>query len=1030
MALKGTTIESVHIDVTAFKHEDTTIDFHINLSNIYGDPVRANSSHTFTAKVANKSGYLADFPCAIDGTDLLIDSDEFFKLAPDNYLMEIWETWTNEDGKKDTAIYPSPSQVLQFTINPNIEDKTGKIIETIDFKTTIENTVKDFLKNHPGAGTGQDIDLSDYYKKSDIDRRFATKDSVPTVSLDADQRKLTVNDKTIDIPDSVDLSSYAKKDAVPSVVYDADKHLLTINGQEVALSADVDLSNYYTKSEVDSRLSNNKVDLTGYLKATDAETEFAKKIDLPDMSKVAKKVDVPTISIDKEKRTITLNGESISIPDTVDLSGYAKTDELPEVELDVENRTITVNGKALVVPKEVDLSGYYTKNEVDDKLAKAASGGKVDLTGYLTKTEAGQTYATKSELPDMTNVATKDEIPNTSDLVKEEELSSYALKKDVPAEPDLSEYAKKSDVPSVEGLAKESDIPKIVLDTDKRTLTINNTEIAIPDSVDLSHFYTKDEVDAKITSAVTGGKVDLSGYLTKVNADNDYLAKDAVALDLDARTIKIAGKTIEIPNSVDLSGYLKSADAQATYATKSELPDMSAYAKADELSDYAKKTDIPAEPDLSGYALKKNVPDISLDTEKRTLIVNGTAISVPDSVDLSGYAKKSELPNIILDINKRSLSINGKSIDIPSTVDLSGFYTKSEVDGKISTAVAGNKVDLTGYLTKTEASKTYATKAELPDMSNVATKDELPSTEGLAKESELQDYAKKTDIPAAPDLTPYLKSVDADKKYAAKSDIPSLDDYAKKTDLPKEPDLSGYETKQEASDTFATKAEVPSIEGLAKEADVPKVVLDVTKRTLTINGQTVDIPGNVDLSHFYTKDEVDKKLTDIASGGKVDLTGYLTKVAADDSYLAKDSIVLDTDKRILKLGGQTINIPSSVDLSGYLTKTDAEEIYAKKATLDSYLTQTTASATYATKAEIPVVPDMSQYAKKSEIPKAPDLSQYAKNSDVAMVDNKAAAAMDKAVAALAAADKASSGAKIDYDKLYDGFADKLMNMKF
>ena len=561
MALKGTTIESVHIDVTAFKHEDTTIDFHINLSNIYGDPVRANSSHTFTAKVANKSGYLADFPCAIDGTDLLIDSDEFFKLAPDNYLMEIWETWTNEDGKKDTAIYPSPSQVLQFTINPNIEDKTGKIIETIDFKATIENTVKDFLKNHPGAGTGKDIDLSDYYKKSDIDRRFATKDSVPTVSLDTDQRKLTINDKTIDIPASVDLSSYAKKDAIPSIIYDANKHLLTINGQEVALSADVDLSNYYTKSEVDSKLSNNKVDLTGYLKATDAETEFAKKIDLPDMSKVAKKADVPTVSIDKEKRTITLNGESISIPDTVDLSGYAKTDELPEVELDVENRTITVNGKALVVPKEVDLSGYYTKNEVDDKLAKAASGGKVDLTGYLTKTEAGQTYATKSELPDMTNVATKDEIPNTSDLVKEEELSSYALKKDVPAEPDLSEYAKKSDVPSVEGLAKESDIPKIVLDTDKRTLTINNTEIAIPDSVDLSHFYTKDEVDAKITSAVTGGKVDLSGYLTKVNADNDYLAKDAVALDLDARTIKIAGKIIEIPASVNLDNLKASASS-------------------------------------------------------------------------------------------------------------------------------------------------------------------------------------------------------------------------------------------------------------------------------------------------------------------------------------------------------------------------------------------------------------------------------------------------------------------------------------
>lgn len=887
MPLKGTTIEGVDIDVSAFKHGDTTVDFHINLSNIYGDPVRANTLHTFTAKVANNSGYIGDYPCTIDGVNLLIDSNEFFQLPPDNYSMEIWETWTNLDGTKDTAIYPSPSKVLQFTINENIKDKTGEIVKRFDFQEAVENTVKSFLKNHPGSG---DVDLRDYAKKSDIQRQ---------------------------------LEDYAKKTELPKIVLDEKSRVLDINGQE------------------------------------------------------------------------------LTIPESVDLSGYAKKGEVPQVTYDAEHRSLTVNGVAVDLPASVDLSNYYTKAEMDDKLSKVATGGAVDLTGYL-----------------------------------------------------------------------------------------------------------------------------------------------------------------------------KVADADAKYATKQELPDVSGLAKKTDLDNYAKKSVVPV---------------ISLDTEARKLTINGTEISIPASVDLSDYATKQELPKITYDQDTKSLTINGTKIELPSNVDLSGYYTKSEVDGKLAQAASGGKVDLTGYLTKTDASKTYATKAELPDMSNVATKDEIPSTDGLAKESELQDYAKKTDIPAAPDLTPYLKSVDADKKYAAKSDIPSLDDYAKKTDLPKEPDLSGYETKQEASDAFATKAEVPSIEGLAKESDIPKVVLDVAKRTLTVNGQSVDIPGNVDLSHFYTKDEVDKKLTDIASGGKIDLTGYLTKVTADDSYLAKNAITLDTDKRVLKLGGQTISIPNSVDLSGYLTKVDAEGAYAKKtdlpslddyakltdipsitglvkeaeladyakktdlpslddyakkedvpsvdglakeseipqikldtaartltlgettisipdavdlsgyatkeelpkvlidpktrtvtvngqsisipagvdlsgyytkqevdtkinqakpnlapylktadadkkyaekAALDSYLTQTTASATYATKAEIPAVPDMSQYAKKSEIPKAPDLSQYAKSSDVAMVDNKATAAMDKAVAALSAADKASSGAKIDYDKLYDGFADKIMTMRF
>lgn len=207
MLLKGTTIEGVDIDVSAFKHGDTTVDFHINLSNIYGDPVRANTLHIFTAKVANNSGYIGDYPCTIDGVSLLIDSNEFFQLSPDNYSMEIWETWTNPDGTKDTAIYPSPSKVLQFTINENIEDKTGEIVKRFDFQEAVENTVKSFLKNHPGSG---DVDLRDYAKKSDIQRQlgdYAKESDLPKITLDTEKRIITINGKSITIPDNVNLDS-------------------------------------------------------------------------------------------------------------------------------------------------------------------------------------------------------------------------------------------------------------------------------------------------------------------------------------------------------------------------------------------------------------------------------------------------------------------------------------------------------------------------------------------------------------------------------------------------------------------------------------------------------------------------------------------------------------------------------------------------------------------------------------------------------------------------------------------------------
>ena len=343
MLLKGTTIEGVDIDVSAFKHGDTTVDFHINLSNIYGDPVRANTLHTFTAKVANNSGYIGDYPCTIDGVSLLIDSDEFFQLPPDNYSMEIWETWTNPNGTKDTAIYPSPSKVLQFTINENIEDKTGEIVKQFNFQEAVENTVKSFLENHPGGG---DVDLQDYAKKSDIQRQlgdYAKKTELPKIVLDENSRVLDINGQKVTIPATVDLSEYAKKDEVPRVTYDAEHRSLTVNGVAVDLPASVDLSNYYTKSEVDNKLAQaatgGKVDLTGYLTKAEASKTYATKDELPSVSGLAKESDLPKITLDTEKRIITINGKSITIPDNINLDSV-KTNAYPVSEGESPSATL------------------------------------------------------------------------------------------------------------------------------------------------------------------------------------------------------------------------------------------------------------------------------------------------------------------------------------------------------------------------------------------------------------------------------------------------------------------------------------------------------------------------------------------------------------------------------------------------------------------------------------------------------------------------------------------------------------------
>ncbi|OUP87199.1 hypothetical protein B5F04_08780 [Limosilactobacillus reuteri] len=92
------------------------------------------------------------------------------------------------------------------------------------------------------------------------------------------------------------------------------------------------------------------------------------------------------------------------------------------------------------------------------------------------------------------------------------------------------------------------------------------------------------------------------------------------------------------------------------------------------------------------------------------------------------------------------------------------------------------------------------------------------------------------------------------------------------------------------------------------------LTLDGETNTLTINGTKVVIPGNVDLTPYYTKGEIDEKLADIQSGGKIDLSNYVNKQDLD-GYAKKSEI------------------PSTPDLTPYETKENAEKTYATKQAL-------------------------------------------------------------------------------------------------
>lgn len=384
-----------------------------------------------------------------------------------------------------------------------------------------------------------------------------------------------------------------------------------------------------------------------------------------------------------------------------------------------------------------------------------------------------------------------------------------------------------------------------------------------------------------------GRKVDLTDYAKKSDVPN-------IVYDADSRTLIVNGVKVDLPSDVDLSGYAKKSelpkivyDAETRTLTvngaKVDLPsnvNLNDYVKTEDLKGYAKKSDIP------------EVPTVSLDVEKRTVTVNGQTITIPNSVDLSGYAKSADVPAVKLD--GRTLTINGTAITIPDTVDLSGYYTKSEVDQKLASAQTGGKVDLSAYLTVKDADETYAKKTDIP------------------AEPDLTDYVKKEDLPKEPDLTDYVKSE-------------TLSDYAKKSDIPAAPDLSDY-VKSEMLSNYAKKSDIKNVKNGKDGRDGHSIWYSSEGVNWTMSNPSISLSSITNSTDDY-KPEINDLLIDVNSD-----VHKITAVSADTATV--DPSRLMTLKGV---AGSTPVIDSTTHhwiIDGTDTGIDAQGKDGKDATAD------------------------------------------------------------------------------------------------
>ena len=354
----------------------------------------------------------------------------------------------------------------------------------------------------------------------------------------------------------------------------------------------------------------------------------------------------------------------------------------------------------------------------------------------------------------------------------------------------------------------------------------------------------------KIEEGLENAVYVLDDYVTK-----EELGKAIESVDVTGQLVDYAKKS-EIPTKVSQltndSSYLSSIPSE--YVTDEELNAKGYLTQHQDLSAYAKKSDLPTVPTkVSELTNDKNyissipseyVTDIELtnkgyvtESYVKNEIANAQLGGDNTEIDLSGYATKD-------DLKAKADEKHTHDEYLTEHQDLSDYAKKSDIPTDYLTEIPSEYITETelnnkGYLTEHQSLTDYAKKSEIPSLDGYATEDYVDTAVANAQlggeEVDLSGYAKTSDIPTATSQltndSGFLTEIPND--YAKKSDIPT--DYL--TSIPSEyvtnDELTakGYLTEHQSLEGYAKTSDIPSLEGYAKTSDIPTVPTNVSAFT-------------------------------------------------------------------------------------------------------------------------------------------------------------------------------------------------------
>lgn len=421
-----------------------------------------------------------------------------------------------------------------------------------------------------------------------------------------------------------------------------------------------------------------------------------------------------------------------------------------------------VNSKIKNVPQKTKIEDgkLYLLNESGNKIdtgttiPSGGAGGTVDLTDY----------AKKNEIPNKTSQLTNDSnfltsIP--SEYITEDELNA---KNYLTEHQNLDDYAKKSDIPTIPTVPTK--VSELVNDKNYISSIPNNyvteetlaTKGYLTQHQSLDGYVKQGDIPTKLSQFTND-----EGYITEI--PDEYITED----ELNAKNY--------LTTHQDISGKVDKIDGKGlstedfTTEEKTKLQGLSNYDDTDikngiteintKLDNTVKKTIVE---DGKLYLTKEDGTKLDAGTE----LPKGTI----GDVDLTDYAKKTDIPAVPTKTSELQ-NDSGFLTTIPEE-----YVTETKLDAK---GYLTQHQSLDDYVKKTELPTVPTKTSELTNDSNFLTSvpdeyvtdDELTAKGYLTSHQSLDAYAKKVELPSK------VSQLENDKNYI--SEIPS--EYITETEL-------------------------------------------------------------------------------------------------------------------------------------------------------------------------------------------------------------------------------------------------------